>query len=224
LLENFNLINDYFMDLKLVINKKKTQFMIFKSSHRTIHSNIAIKIDDNMIQASDQLKLLGFCLDKHLTMKDHIDQTVKKCQGKLGILRRSAQAMPTKLLKLFYISFIRPHLEYCSPLLITVSKTHMKKLDVIQKIASRIILRMPPQTHSAPLLHSLQLEDLEIRRIRRIIKLIDDSYKGQGHPCLQELIKQNATIKKAERNGKKSKPKQIIEVAVSLYEKQIMFN
>jgi hypothetical protein len=55
-------------------------------------------------------------------------------------------------------------MEYASSLLVPVAKSHLTKLDVIQRIASRIITGSPPQAHSAPLLAALGLESLQSRR------------------------------------------------------------
>src|SRR5437867_6186944 len=72
-------------------------------------------------------------------MGPHIDSAVKKCHGLLGIRRRAADYLPRELLKLVYTSVIRSHLEYCSATFIHSAPTHLNKLDIIQKIASRII-------------------------------------------------------------------------------------
>ena len=106
------------------------------------------------------VKLLGVTLDRHLTFKEHIDSTVQKCHGLLGVLARSAPFLTTDLLKISYVALIRTQLEYCSAILASAASSHLKKLDVIQKMASRIVCRAPRNSHSAHLLERLQLEPL----------------------------------------------------------------
>ena len=91
-------------------------------------------------------------------MGDHIDTISKKCHGLLGMLRRAAPSLPQDLLRLTYTSLIRSHLEYARAVLAPAAKTHLLKLDIIQKMAARIICRAPPpDAHAAPLLTSLGL-------------------------------------------------------------------
>ena len=66
--------------------------------------------------------------------------------------------------------------------------THLKKLDIIQKISSRIITSSHPGTHSAPLQASLGLEPLVDRRRNHIAKLVDAINTGQSHPFLENYF------------------------------------
>ena len=82
-----------------------------------IPDNFIILLDGVTLQPVNEVKLLGVTLDRHLTMANHIDATVTKCHGLLGVLRRAAVYLPEKLLKLVYTSIIRSHLEYSSALI-----------------------------------------------------------------------------------------------------------
>ena len=77
-------------------------------------------------------------------MGQHIDEVVNRCHGLLGMLRRSTIFLPKVLLKLIYTSTIRSQLEYCSATFYKAATTHLTKLDIIQKIASRIITDSTP--------------------------------------------------------------------------------
>ena len=127
-----------------------TRFIIFKSAAKRIPDDIELKLDSCIIKAQPQVKLLGVTLDNHLTMKHHIATVVNTCNGLLGVMRRSTLSMPRELTKLFYTAMVRSHLEYASSLLIPVAKSHLEKLDVIQRKASRIICQVPSDSHAAP--------------------------------------------------------------------------
>ena len=72
-----------------------------------------------------------------------------------------------------YISLVRTHLEYCSALLQLAAKSHLKKLDIIQKKAAHIIYGVPRTAHAAPLLEALNLKALEDRRRAHISGLVE---------------------------------------------------
>ena len=63
--------------------------------------------------------------------------------------RRAAVNLPTGLLKLAYLALVGL-LEYCSGLFAGVAKTHQAKLEVVQKIAARVITGAPHDAHAAP--------------------------------------------------------------------------
>jgi len=95
-------------------------------------------LDNCTISAQTTVKLLGVILDQHLTIRTQIDNVVSKCHGLLGTLARATSYLPKQLLNLTCTALIRSHLEYCSSLYSSVAKTHIKKLDIIQKKAARI--------------------------------------------------------------------------------------
>ena len=121
-------------------------------------------------------------------MGPHIDSAVKKCHGLLGMLRRAADYLPRELLKLVYTSVIRSHLEYCSATFIHSAPTHLNKLDIIQKIASRIITGSSSMTHSAPLQLQLGLDSLHVRRLNHVATLVEDILAGKSHPHFNDFF------------------------------------
>lgn len=170
------------------INAAKTQFIIFKAANKKLPEGYHVELDNCQILPSDNVKLLGITLDKHLTFKTHIDAVAMKCHGLIGVLARSAPFMPTKLLRLSYESLVRSQLEYCSAVFASAAPTHLHKLDIIQKIASRIITRSERCAHSAPLLESLGLESLLERRNAHIIDLVKQFISGNCHPAMTTLL------------------------------------
>jgi len=57
----------------------------------------------------------------------------------LGMLRKAAPNLPKDLRKMTYIGIARAHMEYCNMAFIGAAETHLKKLDLVQRMAARII-------------------------------------------------------------------------------------
>ena len=148
----------------------------------------SIVIDDVSVCPVGEVKILGVTLDRHFTFAKHIEDVAAKCHGLLGMLRRSSSYLPRDLLKLVYTSLIRTHLEYASAVFASAAPIHLKKLDVIQKIASRVITGSHPRTHSAPLQALLGLESLEARRSRHIASIVKDISEGTSHPYFENFF------------------------------------
>jgi hypothetical protein len=188
LIASFNNIQRFCTDNELVINTDKTQLIILRNTRKKIPDNFNIQLDNICIKPSSSVKLLGMIIDQHLTYKEHIDSVKKKCKCSLGVIARASSHLPTKLLRMAYVAITRSHLEYSSAAFASAAPTHLKKLDTIQKIASRIILRMPRNSHSAPLQSKLRLDSLSSRRSRHIHNIIQSILTGASHPSLSSLI------------------------------------
>src|SRR3989441_13328668 len=83
-----------------------------------------------------------------------------------------------------YIALVRSHLEYCSTLLLSASRTQLDKLDVIKRKAARTILQVPRDAYAAPLLDTLSLDSLSDRRIKHAVAIVQNILSGSCHPAL----------------------------------------
>ena len=186
--QNFQSIQTFCSNKDLPINIGKTQFVVLKLPSKKIDKDIELSLDSHIIKPTSSVELLGLTIDQHLSFKEHIAKTSKKCHGILGVINKARHILPTNLLKLSYTALVRPHLEYCSLVLASASKSNLNKLEVVQKIASRIILDQSRDTHAAPLLLSLGLQPLEKRRQTKILKSVDKILTKNCHPHLYNLF------------------------------------
>ena len=159
-----------------------------KAPSKKLDDDPIIILDGVSLQALASVKLLGFHIDKHLNYSTHIKETVLKCKGLLGVMKRSSCVIPQEMLKLFYTAIVRTHLEYCAAVFCQAAPTHLTKLDVIQKMASRIIMGASSQAHSAPLQEHLGLEPLEVRRKAHVIDIVKKCLLQTYHPAVAGMI------------------------------------
>ena len=75
-------------------------------------------------------------------------------------------------------------MEYASAVIAPCSRSQLDKLEVIQRIAARIIMGLPHDAHAAPLLEALRLPSLEIRRREHVAALVEKALSGLGHEAL----------------------------------------
>ena len=211
----YSRVKSFCEDRMLHINLTKTQLIIFKPARRKLPDNFGIILDNIFISPSPSVKLLGVTLDQHLTMGPHIEAVVKKCQGLLGMLRRASVFLPREILNLVYISLIRSHLEYCSATFINSAQTHLRKLDIIQKIASRVITASPAQTHSAPLQILLGLDSLHARRLTHVSTLVEDILHGKSHPYFRDFFREASQSKVSSATNKTLRNKSFSHFGIS---------
>jgi retron-type reverse transcriptase len=193
LTDSFKCVKEFCDSKDLIVNASKTQLIVLKTPNRKLPEDFKIVLDGVEIKPMNSVKLLGVRIDRHLTMGDHIDGVVKKCHGMLGVLRRAAPNLPHALTRLAYIALVRTHLEYANAVLAPSSKSQLDKLDVIQRIAARIIMDLPRDAHAAPLLETLKLPSLESRRNEHIASLVKAALDERSHPALNRFFRTTDT-------------------------------
>jgi len=112
-----------------------------------------------------EVKLLGITIQNDLKWDAHIKDIEKRASAKLYMLRSLVKyGLPMEDLITVFIGYIRPLLEYASPVWsggITQSQT--ERLERIQKRALRIIFRRDYNDYTSALEQS-QLQTLDKRR------------------------------------------------------------
>src|SRR3989442_5486230 len=191
---SYSKIKSFFDERNLTINLSKTQLMGFKPPNKHLPNDYTITLDGLALPPSPSVLMLGVVVDHHFTMAAHILMLNKKCHGLLGVLRRAAAYLPSSLLTLVYTSLIRTCMEYCSATYFSAAPSHLKKLDIIQKIASRILTNSPQATHSAPLQSLLGLDSLNSRRRKHISKIVTNITSGRIHPYFHNIFTTNFTM------------------------------
>ena len=189
-------------DKKLTINTAKTQVIILKSPRKKLPVDFSVSLEGLPIFPSTTIKLLGVVLDQHSTMGPHIDATIKKCHGLLGMLRRASTYLPRDILRLIYVALIRSQLEYASATFANAASSHLNKLDIVQKIASRIITGSPALTHSAPLQLQLGLHSLQSRRISHVASIVENILNGKTHPFFTDFFSDSPPYRSRTETGK----------------------
>jgi hypothetical protein len=161
-----NLIN-YFHSNNLVPNPTKTNYSIFyPRNSQPIQLNIA----DTILEQKDKAKLLGFMIQDNLKNHQTINNIIKKLRPTIYSFRYANKLLSTTTMKEQYYSLVYPHL--INGISIwgssNKSKTHLQPLNTIHKKIIRLLVNLPPRTHTAPImlqLHILNIYNLYTLRV-----------------------------------------------------------
>ncbi|KAG7311010.1 hypothetical protein JYU34_003863 [Plutella xylostella] len=130
----------YFGKLKLNISPNKSGVMLFSKKHTICNSRVIY--NNCPLPWLEDKKFLGIWLDQRLTFQPHINYIIKNaCKG-LNILKSLAGVhwgSDPKILSMLYKSIVRSHFDYSSLAYMNANITTLKKLDIIQNKALRII-------------------------------------------------------------------------------------
>ncbi|RVE41320.1 hypothetical protein evm_014034 [Chilo suppressalis] len=128
----------YENELKLSINTSKSHVMVFGSHD----FNVDIKYDNIRIPTTNNHKFLGVIIDTKLKFEQHINYVIKNALRGINLLRCLAGVSwgaDPRILSTLYKSIVRSHFDYSCLAYMNSSSTLLKKLDVVQNIALRII-------------------------------------------------------------------------------------
>ena len=85
-------------------------------------------------------KYLGIIIDSHLTWKDHINEISSKANSAKGFLKRNIYQCPTIIKPNCYKSFIRPILEYATPVWCPFQQPQINQIKRIQRNMARFVM------------------------------------------------------------------------------------
>ena len=159
--DNLNAMNSWSEDSLLDFNAEKCVVMHFGKSnpnHDYYMNNVKLKV-------AKTEKDLGVIIDDALSFKEHVKRSLSKANQALGIVKRTFNYLNTELFKNLYVTFIRPHLEYCVQAWSPHLRGEIEELEKFQRRATKTVPALEDLPYEERL-EKLGLTTLEERRAR----------------------------------------------------------
>lgn len=139
-----DMVFDWIQQNKLVLNISKTKSIILGSSHKlSSRPTLRLNLSGELIEQVDKVKLLGLRIDSQLSWSEHIDTVIKKMGNGISMVRKCLPYVNENILGQVVKSLILSHLDYCSPVWSSASKSLLNKLQIAQNRAARLVLHCP---------------------------------------------------------------------------------
>ena len=132
-----NSVLKWYKDNYLLSNPEKLNAIGIKRRNET--EQINIKIGDQAIKTTDNIKLLGVNFDENLIFSQHISELCKKASQRVGVLARLRNLITTEAKLLLYKTAIMPYLTYCHLTWHFCKASDTRKVERIQERALRIV-------------------------------------------------------------------------------------
>ncbi|KAK9876686.1 hypothetical protein WA026_014065 [Henosepilachna vigintioctopunctata] len=131
---------------KLKLNVQKTKAMILGKRNITEKilgdlDRINLKINNDKIEIIETIKYLGIIVDSKLKFENHREYVCRKISQKLGVLYRCSKYLTCWARKTVYNIIILPHYLFASTILYLSNIDGIKRLQLLQNRAMRIILK-----------------------------------------------------------------------------------
>ena len=115
----------------------------------------SIEIDDDFIEVSNNVRNLGFFLDKNFNMSVHVTYLRKSCYNEVRKISHIRPFISEKCSIQLVISLVLSKLDYCNCLLYGMSEDNFNKLQLIQNHAARIVKKAPKRSSATDILIDL---------------------------------------------------------------------
>lgn len=150
----------------LIVNEKKTFYMVFQQKNISYDFSPLIRINKNSIEQVKHIKFLGVIVDEKLTWEKHCDSLVVKLSSLCFLIRQLKHTVSATVLKSVYYGLVYSIL--CYGIIFWGNSCHASKVFVMQKKIVRCMLGVHPQEHCKPLFKQMELLTLPCIYIYKI--------------------------------------------------------
>ena len=167
---------NWFSNNSMVANPDKFHLMFLGLKNN--YNELSVKIGNEKICASKEIKLLGVTIDNDLKFKSHIQNLCAKANNKTCALRRIRSHLPLNKAKIIFNSYILSNFSYCPLIWMFCNKKENNIINNTHKRALRILYNRPDlsltelldidDSHSV---HTLNLQKLMIEVFKSLYKL-----------------------------------------------------
>ena len=149
----------------MIVNPSKFQTMLLEKWNENNQS--CLKINNQTIQTTNYVKLLGVNVDSKLNFDSHITDLCKKASMQLNALNHLRTYIGNKEMEILINSFIYSIVNYCQIVWHLSSCKLTAKIEKIHKRCLRIILNDNTSDYQA-VLEMSKKPSMEIKRLRNL--------------------------------------------------------
>ena len=175
-------------DLKL--NTDKTAFLLFGTPQQLANTNISsFNAAGDIVERKLCARHLGVLLDSCLTMKDHISEVSKLAFYHLRNISHIRKYLTLSAAKTIVHALVCSRIDANSALFYGLPMVQIKKLQRIQNVAARVILRSRKYDHVTQALEKLNWLPVQYRILYKILIITYKDLHGQAPSYLSTLLR-----------------------------------
>ena len=175
----------------LKLNDDKTEFIVFGTQNalRSV-SEWTVSVGDVEVLPSRTVRNIGAMMDSALTMQPHVHSVIKSCYVQMRNLSKIRKYLTEAAAKSLTHAFVSSRLDNMNSLLFDVPKELLKKLELIQHQAARIVKKESKYCHITPILQDLHWLPIQYRIQFKILLLVYKSIHGEGPAYLASMLEE----------------------------------
>ena len=126
-LDNISKLIDFFAKSQLVVNKQKTEYIVFSTRKRL--TNTVLNVDNERIAESNSVKYLGVIIDSKLKFDGEVKKILQRMACGIKVLNTLSKSLPEKTKVLLLNAIVISHLPYFALILIGLQKSLLTTLE-----------------------------------------------------------------------------------------------
>ena len=187
-------LSNWFKSNKLSLNLTKTKIIVFKPRQRKLHHSFQLRINGQCIEQVKETVFLGVQLDEELSWKSHISHIAGKISKSIGIISKASFYLLQKSLFTLYYSIVYPYIDYCNVVWASTYQNNLRRINLLQKRAIRILNKCKFDTHTDPLFKKcfiLKVHDIFLLQMGKFIFSLRNGFLPEK---FLDMIQQNNQI------------------------------
>jgi len=161
---NLNQISNWSIDWQMEISVAKCFILPIGGKHLCLF-NRQYTLDNFVLPTVFNIRDLGIIVDSNLSFSNHVNSIVSRANIKANLIIRCFVSGDRDLLVKAFTVYVRPVLEFDSPVWSPRFKRDIEKLESVQRHFSKRIKGLDTMDYKSRL-EQLNLESLELRRLK----------------------------------------------------------
>ena len=188
---------------KLKLNDDKTELLVIGRKEELAKVTLPdIEIGECHVSSSRSARNIGIIQDTELNMKDQINAICRSAYLHLQNIGQVRKYLDRKSTEAIVHAFVTSRLDNGNALLYGLPKSQIDKLQRIQNMAARIIVRSKKYEHITPHLKALHWLPVQARIEFKINLLTYKAVNGLAPVYLEELLIPYTSVREVRRNKK----------------------
>ena len=175
--------------MNLKMNETKTDYLVVGTRQQIAKLDlVSVNIGNHDVNASESVKNLGTFFDKNMNMEVFVLNKCKAAYRQLFSIGRIRKCLTYKDTEMLIHSLVHSQLDYCNSLLAGIPKYLIKRLQLVQNTAARILCQLPKYAHITPVLMRLHWLPVEHRINYKICVIVFKALYGTSPGYIRDMV------------------------------------
>ena len=171
----------------LKLNPNKTEFLFIHNNHQVNDFIQELNVSGEIIKPSDHAKNIGVIFDSTLSMDRHVSAMTKTLNFHLRNIARARRYLTKEATETIVHALFTSRLDYGNSLLAMQPACRLRRLQLAQNTAARIVCKLPRYDHITPVLKTLHWLPVAQRITYKLCVLMYKGLHGLAPEYIQEM-------------------------------------
>ena len=189
-------------DNHLKLNDGKTELIAFGSKYFIDKlPSFVINVGNQEIEPTSTVRNLGAHFDSKMTMESHVSSICQSAYFQFRNIGRVRKYITQDAAKTLIRALVVSKMDYCNSLLLGITCKQLRRLQLIQNTAARIVTRSKPRDHITPVLFELHWLPFPNRIDFKVLCVTFKCVNGSAPLYLEELLQLVSNERDLRSNG-----------------------